>query len=29
VSDSSKRAAFDDWYRREHLPDAARAFGVK
>ncbi len=21
--------AFDEWYRREHLPDAAKAFGVK
>jgi hypothetical protein len=29
VSDPAKRAAFDEWYRREHLPDAARAFGVK
>ncbi len=29
VADASKRAAFDEWYRREHLPDAAKAFGVK
>ncbi len=29
VSDPAKRQAFDDWYSREHLPDAARAFGVK
>ena len=29
VSDSTKRAAFDDWYRREHLPDAVKAFGVE
>ncbi len=28
VSDASKRAAFDAWYHREHLPDAAKAFGV-
>jgi hypothetical protein len=29
VVDPAKRAAFDDWYHREHLPDAVRAFGVK
>src|ERR1700680_648507 len=29
VADPAKRAAFDDWYHREHLPDAAKAFGVK
>ena len=28
VSDPAKRAAFDRWYSREHLPDAAKAFGV-
>jgi len=28
VPDESKRAAFDAWYSREHLPDAVRAFGV-
>jgi hypothetical protein len=28
VVDSSKRKAFDEWYRTEHLPDAAKAFGV-
>jgi len=28
VSDSTERAAFDDWCHREHLPDAAKAFGV-
>jgi hypothetical protein len=28
VTDASKRAAFDAWYHREHLPDAARSFGV-
>src|SRR6202163_4975367 len=29
VADPAKRKAFDDWYHREHLPDAAKAFGVK
>ena len=29
VTDPAKRKAFDEWYRREHLPDAAKAFGVK
>jgi hypothetical protein len=29
VADPSKRKAFDEWYHREHLPDAAKAFGVK
>src|SRR5258705_8390480 len=29
VADAAKRAAFDEWYRREHLPDAVKAFGVK
>jgi hypothetical protein len=28
VADPTRRAAFDEWYRREHLPDAAKAFGV-
>jgi hypothetical protein len=28
VADASKRAAFDRWYHREHLPDAAKAFGI-
>jgi hypothetical protein len=28
VADPAKRKAFDEWYRREHLPDAAKAFGV-
>jgi hypothetical protein len=28
VADPAKRKAFDEWYRREHLPDAARAFGA-
>jgi hypothetical protein len=29
VADSARRKAFDEWYRSEHLPDAAKAFGVK
>jgi hypothetical protein len=29
VADPSKRKAFGEWYSREHLPDAAKAFGVK
>jgi hypothetical protein len=29
VADAAKRKAFDEWYSREHLPDAAKAFGVK
>ena len=29
VADAAKRKAFDEWYRKEHLPDAAKAFGVK
>ncbi|HKO69306.1 MAG TPA: hypothetical protein VJV58_00085 [Bradyrhizobium sp.] len=29
VPDPAKRNAFDEWYRREHLPDAAKAFGVR
>jgi hypothetical protein len=28
VADPAKRAAFDEWYRNEHLPDAAKTFGV-
>jgi hypothetical protein len=28
VSDPAKRAAFDSWYSKEHLPDAMKAFGV-
>jgi hypothetical protein len=26
VADSADRAAFDHWYRTEHLPDAVKAF---
>src|SRR5688572_10681605 len=29
VADAGKRAAFDDWYRREHLPQAMQASGVE
>jgi hypothetical protein len=29
VSDPAKRQAFDKWYQTEHLPDAAKSFGVK
>jgi hypothetical protein len=29
VSDPSRRRAFDAWYQNEHLPDAAKSFGVK
>ncbi|MGN6310857.1 MAG: hypothetical protein ACTHNN_15050 [Xanthobacteraceae bacterium] len=29
VLDEGKRAAFDAWYAREHLPDAIKSFGVK
>ena len=28
VVPAADRATFDAWYRREHLPDAMRAFGV-
>ena len=28
VADPARRKAFDEWYRTEHLPDAAKAFGV-
>ena len=29
VSDPAKRGAFDRWYQNEHLPDAAKSWGVK
>jgi hypothetical protein len=29
VTDASKRAAFDAWYSREHLPDAVKTFGAE
>lgn len=28
VADPAKRAAFDTWYSREHLPDAMKSFGA-
>ena len=28
VSDPARREAFDAWYRREHMPDAVKAFGA-
>ena len=28
VADAGKRRAFDEWYHREHLPDAARVLGA-
>jgi hypothetical protein len=28
VADAAKRKAFDAWYRKEHLPDASKSFGV-
>ena len=29
VADPAKRAAFDEWYRSEHLPDAVKTFGAQ
>ncbi len=29
VADEAKRTAFDAWYQREHLPDAAKSFGAE
>jgi len=29
VADASKRKAFDAWYSKEHLPDAAKTFGAE
>ena len=29
VADPSKRAAFDRWYSREHMPDALKSFGAQ
>ena len=29
ISDQSQRAAFEDWYRNEHLADAIKAFGAE
>ncbi|HML12031.1 MAG TPA: hypothetical protein VK456_01920 [Xanthobacteraceae bacterium] len=29
VADPAKRAAFDTWYKQEHLPDAAKSFAAE
>jgi hypothetical protein len=29
VTDAAKRAAFDAWYSREHVPDALKSFGAQ
>ena len=29
VTDAAKRAAFDTWYSREHMPDAVKSFGAQ
>jgi hypothetical protein len=29
VSDPAKRAAFDAWYKNEHLPDALKSLGAQ
>jgi hypothetical protein len=29
VADPAKRAAFDIWYSREHMPDAMKSFGAQ
>ena len=29
IPDPAQRAAFDAWYRDEHLPDAAKSFGAQ
>ena len=29
IADPAKRAAFDDWYRNDHLPWAVKAFGAQ
>ena len=29
IADAGKRAAFDAWYRDEHLPDAAKSFAAE
>ena len=29
VTDAARRAAFDGWYSREHLPDAKKSFGAQ
>ena len=29
VTDPARRAAFDGWYKNEHLPDAVKAFSAQ
>jgi hypothetical protein len=29
VTDPARRASFDTWYSKEHLPDAVKAFGAR
>jgi hypothetical protein len=29
VPDPAQRAAFDEWYKNEHLPDAVKSFGAR
>ena len=29
VADPAKRAAFDTWYAKEHVPDAVKSFGAQ
>jgi hypothetical protein len=29
VADPARRAAFDTWYSREHMPDALKSFGAE
>jgi hypothetical protein len=29
VADESKRKAFDEWYAKDHLPDAVKSFGAE
>ena len=29
IADPARRAAFDAWYKNEHLPDAAKSFGAE
>jgi hypothetical protein len=29
IADPARRAAFDDWYRKDHLPWAVKAFGAQ
>jgi hypothetical protein len=29
VADAARRAAFDAWYKNEHLPDAVKSFGAQ